>query len=156
MGGQRAVPFTGKHSKEQSYSFNKSFDPGRFQILFLMLQGGRDVGTIPDSRSRVEWFSRIVIGWKQKAPWISFIPASCFVPCLSSPPPNLIFRPHCSLLVLWTHCCLLQENCVCCCCFGGLSWRRWWRMICSRVLQSHLRPQSLKVALREDLGAKIL
>ena len=68
------------------------------------------MAAIPDSRSRVEWFSRDVIGWKQKAPWISLYPASCFVPCLSSPPPNLIFHPDCALLVLWTHCCPLQEK----------------------------------------------
>lgn len=131
--------------------------------MFLMFWGGIDMAAIPDSRSRVEWFSRDVIGWKQKAPWISLFPASCFIPCLSSPPPDLIFHPYCALLVLWTQCCPLQENHMCHCCCWRLSWRRWWRkaaslarLIQSTVLQSHLHPESLKAPMREDLGFQLL
>lgn len=65
---------------------------------------GRDAWVQIRSRVIVMRFVEL----EQAAPWV--YATSPFVPCLSSLPPDLIFRLYCSLLVLWAHCCLFQKN----------------------------------------------
>lgn len=158
MGRQRAVSFNAKHSKEQSYSFNKNFYPGRFQILFLMFSGGIEMAAIPDSRS--SWAVFTWRHWVEAESSVDFLyPGPLFrpMPQISTTRPNFPSWLFC-ISIMDISLPPSRKQCVSLLLLGSVMAApgEEARLIHRTVLQPHLCPESLKASMREDLGFRLL